>query len=184
ILDHGKRADSIVKNMLQHSRKQVGELELTDINALADEYLKLSYQGYRARHKDFNCILHTSFEADLGLVKIIPQDIGRIIINLFSNSFYSVGEKKKKHPEYNPEVSLSTQKRGKFLILTVRDNGLGISQENIQKIYHPFFTTKPTGEGTGLGLSMSYDIMKAHQGELKVDSVEGEYASFTLEIPI
>ena len=183
ILQHGKRADNIVKNMLQHSRKQSGEMQLTDFNALADEYLKLSYHGYRAKHKLFNCIINTSFDESIDKINIIPEDIGRILINLFSNAFYATNEKKKiKDSGYEPTVSLTTKKNGNKVELTIRDNGIGISQKFIDKIYQPFFTTKPTGEGTGLGLSMSYDIIKAHQGELKVESAEGEFAEFTITL--
>ena len=183
ILQHGKRADNIVKNMLQHSRKQSGEMQLTDFNALADEYLKLSYHGYRAKHKLFNCTINTSFDESIDKINIIPEDIGRILINLFSNAFYATNEKKKiKDSGYEPTVSLTTKKNGNKVELTIRDNGIGISQKFIDKIYQPFFTTKPTGEGTGLGLSMSYDIIKAHQGELKVESAEGEFAEFTITL--
>lgn len=183
ILQHGKRADNIVKNMLQHSRKQSGEMQLTDFNALADEYFKLSYHGYRAKHKLFNCTIKTSFDESIDKINIIPEDIGRILINLFSNAFYATNEKKKiKDSRYEPTVSLTTKKNGNKVALTIRDNGIGISQKFIDKIYEPFFTTKPTGEGTGLGLSMSYDIIKAHQGELKVESTEGEFAEFTITL--
>ncbi len=181
IIQHGKRADSIVKNMLQHSRKQTGEMELTDINALAEEYLKLSYHGYRAKNKMFNCTLITSYDENIGRINLIPQDIGRILINLFNNAFYSTFEKKQhKGKDYEPTVLLTTKKNGNKVELIIRDNGMGISQKFIDKIYHPFFTTKPTGEGTGLGLSMSYDIINAHQGDLKVNSVEGEFAEFLI----
>ena len=183
IIQHGKRADSIVKNMLQHSRKQTGEMELTDINALAEEYLKLSYHGYRAKNKLFNCTLTTSYDKNIGSINMIPQDIGRILINLFNNAFYSTYEKKlQRGKNYEPTVLLTTKKKGNKVELIIRDNGMGISQKFIDKIYHPFFTTKPTGEGTGLGLSMSYDIIKAHQGDLKVNSVEGEFAEFVIEL--
>ena len=183
IIQHGKRADSIVKNMLQHSRKQTGEMELTDINALAEEYLKLSYHGYRAKNKLFNCTLTTSYDENIGSINLIPQDIGRILINLFNNAFYSTFEKKLHNgKDYEPSVLLTTKMKGNTVEIIIRDNGLGISQKFIDKIYHPFFTTKPTGEGTGLGLSMSYDIIKAHQGDLKVNSVEGEFAEFVIEL--
>ncbi len=183
IVHHGKRADNIVKNMLQHSRKQSGEMELADINILAEEYLQLSYHGYRAKHKGFNCTVKTSFGDGIGRINIIPEDIGRILINLFNNAFYSTTEKQKtKSSDYIPVVSLTTKKNGNKAEISIRDNGIGISQKFIDKIYQPFFTTKPTGEGTGLGLSMSYDIIKAHQGNLKVESVEGEFAEFTIEL--
>jgi signal transduction histidine kinase len=183
ILLHGKRADSIVKNMLLHSRKQSGDMELTALNELADEYLKLSYHGYRAKNKAFNCTIHTSFDESIGRIPLIPQDIGRVLINLFNNAFYSTNEKKKKTGEdFVPAVSLTTQKKGDKILLLIEDNGLGIPQKIIDKIYHPFFTTKPTGEGTGLGLSMSYDIIKVHNGQMKVNSKEGEFASFVIEL--
>jgi two-component system, NtrC family, sensor kinase len=187
---HGKRADSIVKNMLQHSRKQTGDMEPTDLNALAEEYLKLSYQGYRAKHKSFNCKIETFFDPALsagqsgaGEINLIPEEIGRILINLFNNSFYSTNEKKNQLGDsFVPLVSLTTKKNGDKASVIVRDNGLGISPKFTEKIYHPFFTTKPPGEGTGLGLSMSYDIIKAHGGNLSVDSVEGVFATFTIEL--
>lgn len=184
ILQHGKRADSIVKNMLQHSRKQMGEMELTNINELADEYLKLSYHGYRAKNKAFNCSIQTAFDDSITSINIIPQEIGRILINLFNNAFYSTAQKKLEGiAGYEPIVSLATVKTADTVKVIIKDNGLGIAQKYIDKIYQPFFTTKPTGEGTGLGLSMSYDIIKAHQGKLFVESKEGEFASFTIELP-
>ncbi len=182
IAQHGKRADNIVKNMLLHSRQQSGQLEPTDINELTQENLMLAYHGYRAKDKTFNCSLQTTYDDQLPLIKLIPGDIGRILVNLLNNAFYSVNKKSKQAvPNYQPTVSLSTQKTAAGVSLTIRDNGLGISQKFIDKIYEPFFTTKPTGEGTGLGLSMSYDIIKAHQGDLKVTSTEGEFAEFCIE---
>jgi two-component system, NtrC family, sensor kinase len=183
ILQHGKRADSIVKSMLQHSRSQGGEMQPYDINALADEYLKLSYHGFRAKDKLFNCTIKTAFDQNLDKINMIPQDIGRVLINLYYNAFYSVNEKNKLNKkDYEPLVSVITERRGDKARLAVRDNGIGISQKIIDKIYQPFFTTKPTGEGTGLGLSLSYDIIKAHRGELKVESREGEFAEFVIEL--
>ncbi|MEO6453982.1 MAG: ATP-binding protein [Ginsengibacter sp.] len=183
ITHHGKRADSIVKSMLQHSRSNTGERQLTDFNALVNEYLKLSYHGFRAKDKSFNATIKTEFDENLAKINIIPQDIGRVLINLYNNAFYSVNEKKKTEgKDYNPTVSVTTAMRGDRAELKIRDNGLGISKELADKIYHPFFTTKPTGQGTGLGLSLSYDIIKAHQGELKVESVEGEFAEFTFDL--
>ncbi len=184
ILQHGKRADSIVKNMLQHSRKQMGDMELTNINELAEEYLKLSYHGYRAKHKTFNCSIQTSFDERVTAINIIPQEIGRILINLFNNAFYSTAQKQQEGiHDYEPTVSLATIKTVDAVRIVIKDNGLGIAQKYIDKIYQPFFTTKPTGEGTGLGLSMSYDIIKAHQGKLMVESDEGKFASFSIELP-
>lgn len=188
ILHHGKRADTIVKNMLQHSRSNSGEKGLTDMNALAEEYLNLSYHGFRAKNKLFNCSIKTSFDESIGHINIVPQDIGRILINLYNNAFYSINEKKKSQQllktgeAYEPTIFVTTIQEGNKAAIKIRDNGMGIPQKFIDKIYQPFFTTKPTGEGTGLGLSLSYDIIKAHQGELKVESTEGEFAEFTIEL--
>jgi len=183
ILHHGKRADGIVKNMLQHSRRQSGAMELTDLNELADEYLKLSYHGFRAKHKTFICDFQTSFDGAIGRIGIIPQDIGHIFVNLFSNAFYSMNEKIKiKGSDYEAKLFVSTEKKGNKAIVIVKDNGMGIPPTIIDKIFQPFFTTKPTGDATGLGLSLSYDIIKAHQAQLKVDSKESEYATFTMEL--
>ena len=165
---HGKRADGIVKSMLQHSRTSTGKKEPTDINVLADEYLRLAYHGLRAKDKSFNAAIKTDYDESIGLVKIISQDIGRVILNLITNAFYAVMEKKKLHPAgYEPTVTVSTKKIDNKIIVEVKDNGTGISQKAIDKIFQPFFTTKPTGQGTGLGLSLSYDIVtKGHGGEL------------------
>jgi signal transduction histidine kinase len=183
ILHHGKRADGIVKNMLQHSRRHNGTLELTDLNELADEYLKLSYHGYRSKHKSFTCNLQTLFDGEVEQVNIIAQDIGHILMNIFNNAFYSMNEKKKQgQKDYEPILSIATKKKDNKVFVTVKDNGIGIPDKIVHKIFQPFFTTKPTGEATGLGLSLSYDMIKAHQGELKVDSKEGEYAEFTLAL--
>jgi signal transduction histidine kinase len=189
---HGKRADAIVKGMLQHSRNSSGEKELTDINALTDEYLRLAYHGLRAKNKSFNATLHTNFDENIGKINIIPQDVGRAILNLFTNAFYSVSEKKKRiENNYEPVVAISTSliaaaagKNAKVEI-KVKDNGLGVPQKVVDKIFQPFFTTKPTGEGTGLGLSLSYDIItKGHSGEMKVETKEGEFAEFTILLPV
>ena len=182
ILQHGKRADSIVKNMLQHSKSHSGEMQQTDINSLVDEYLKVSYYGLRAKNKTFNCTIKTEFDMALEKINVIPQDIGRILINIFNNAFYSINEKRLREKDYEPEILVRTQRKGNKAELKIKDNGIGIPPKIIDKIYQPFFTTKPSGEGTGLGLSLSYDIIKAHQGELKVESVEGEYAEFTIEL--
>ena len=182
---HGKRADAIVKGMLQHSRTSTGQKELVDINALADEYLRLSYHGLRAKDKSFNADLQTNFDESIGKVSIIPQDIGRVLLNLYNNAFYSVTEKKKQEGDrYEPIVSVSTKKINDTLEIKVKDNGLGIHQKVVGKIFQPFFTTKPTGQGTGLGLSLSYDIIKAHGGELKVETKEGEGAEFVIQLPV
>jgi signal transduction histidine kinase len=179
---HGKRADAIVKSMLQHSRTSSGVKEPTDINALADEYLRLSYHGMRARDKSFNATLKTDFDPNLERMNVIPQDMGRVLLNLFNNAFYAVAEKKKQQGEsYSPIVSVSTKKVAGRLEIRVKDNGNGIPQKVRDKIFQPFFTTKPTGEGTGLGLSLSYDIItKGHGGELKVDTKEGEWSEFII----
>jgi signal transduction histidine kinase len=180
---HGKRADAIVKGMLQHSRTSTGQKELTDINALADEYLRLSFHGLRAKDKSFNAVMETYFEESIGKINIVPQDIGRVLLNLFNNAFYSVHEKKKQQGEgYEPTVSVSTKRVGNKVKVFVRDNGTGIPQKVLDKIFQPFFTTKPTGQGTGLGLSLSYDIIKAHGGEIKVETKEGEYAEFIIQL--
>jgi len=186
---HGKRADAIVKGMLQHSRRSTNQKELTDINALADEYLRLSYHGLRAKDKSFNAVLNTDYDESIGKINIIPQDVGRVLINLFNNAFYAVTERAKIAGEgYKPTVTLTTQRLNnpsgqENITITVADNGNGIPQEIIDKIFQPFFTTKPTGQGTGLGLSLSYDIIKAHGGEIKVETKEGEGTGFTIQLP-
>ena len=189
ISHHGKRADSIVKGMLQHSRSSSGEMKLTDINMLCDEYLRLAYHGLRAKDKSFNAKFETDFDDNIGKINIIPQDIGRVVLNLINNSFYAVDEKKNapqsasgEGAEYEPTVTVSTKKVGDKVLITVRDNGNGIPQKVLDKIFQPFFTTKPTGQGTGLGLSLSYDIVKAHGGELKVETKEGEGSLFSIEL--
>ena len=183
ISHHGKRADAIVKGMLQHSRSSSGLKEPTDINALVNEYLRLSYHGLRAKDRDFNVTMKTDFDNSIGKTDIIPQDIGRVLLNLYNNAFYSVSEKKKQQPNgYEPAVSVSTNKIGDKVEIRVKDNGNGIAQKVVDKIFQPFFTTKPTGQGTGLGLSLSYDIVKAHGGEIKVNSKEGEGAEFTIKL--
>ncbi|MGE5106735.1 MAG: ATP-binding protein [Sphingobacteriales bacterium] len=182
---HGKRADAIVKGMLQHSRNSSGVKEPTDINALADEYLRLAYHGLRAKDKSFNATIKTGFDNTIGNINIIPQDIGRVILNLITNAFYVVDEKKKQQPEnYEPTVSVSTKKINDKVEIRVADNGNGIPEKVLNKIFQPFFTTKPTGQGTGLGLSLSYDIVKAHGGELKVETKEGEGAEFIIQLSL
>jgi two-component system, NtrC family, sensor kinase len=189
---HGKRADAIVKGMLQHSQTSTGKKEPTNINALADEYLRLSYHGLRAKDKDFNATMKTSFdeslsadEAGIGSINIIPQDIGRVLLNLYNNAFYAVNEKLKQQQEgFHPTVSVSTKKIDTKILISVKDNGNGIPQKVVDKIFQPFFTTKPTGQGTGLGLSLSYDIVKAHGGELKVETKQGEGSEFIIQLPV
>jgi two-component system, NtrC family, sensor kinase len=180
---HGKRADAIVKSMLQHSRKTTGTKEPADLNALVDEYLRLSYHGFRARDKNFNVILETHYDPSVGNVTMISQDIGRVLLNLFNNAFYSVDKKKTELGKgYEPTVIVRTVNKKNKIEVCVKDNGIGIPQSVLDKIFQPFFTTKPTGEGTGLGLSLSYDIIKAHGGELKVNTEEGEGAEFKIII--
>ena len=155
-----------------------------DINKLVDEYLRLAYHGLRAKDKSFNVTLKTDFDDSIGNINIIPQDIGRVILNLITNAFYVVDEKKKSGVEnYEPTVSVSTKKIADKVLISVKDNGNGIPQKISDKIFQPFFTTKPTGQGTGLGLSLSYDIVKAHGGELKVATKEGEGSEFIIQIP-
>jgi signal transduction histidine kinase len=188
ISQHGRRADAIVKGMLQHSRSSTGQKEPTDINALADEYLRLAFHGLRAKDKEFNVSIKTSFDHTLKKLNVTPQEIGRVLLNLINNAFYSVSEKKKTQAlnhsvGYDPVVQLSTKNLGDKIQVTVTDNGNGISQKLNDKIFQPFFTTKPTGKGTGLGLSLSYDIVKAHGGEIKLVSKEGVGAEFIVELP-
>jgi signal transduction histidine kinase len=180
----GKRADAIVKGTLQHSRKSSGQKEPTDINALADEYLRLSYYGLRAKDKTFNAEVRTDFDGSMGKINIIQQDIGKVLLNLFNNAFYAVNEQIRKNLiSYEPTVSVSTKKIDNKVEIKVKDNGYGIPQDVIDKIFQPFFTTKPAGSGTGLGLSLSYDIIKAHRGEIKVESKEGEETEFIIQLP-
>jgi two-component system, NtrC family, sensor kinase len=182
IKQYGKRAENIVKGMLQHSRKQSGEMELADLNGLLNEYLQLSYEHFQATNKLFTCNLTTNYDGNAGRVNMVKEDIGNILRNLFSNAFYSMKEKMAGDPRYQPVLMITTQKKGGKIFIAIRDNGQGIPAAIINKIFQPFFTTKPPGEGTGLGLSMSYDIIKAHQGELKVNAVEGEFAEFIIEL--
>ena len=198
INEHGKRADAIVKGMLQHSRTSAGQKEPTNINALADEYLRLSYHGMRAKDKEFNVTMTTDFDntlsSDAGKINIIPQDIGRVLLNLYNNAFYAVNEKTKvaklqnSSNQYKPLVVVSTRaaklpEGNHNVVLTVKDNGIGIPPAVTGKIFQPFFTTKPTGQGTGLGLSLSYDIIKAHGGDIKVESNEGDGTTFIITVP-
>ncbi|MFI5152507.1 MAG: ATP-binding protein [Chitinophagales bacterium] len=184
INQHGKRADTIVKGMLQHSRVSSGQKELTDLNAMAEEYLRLSYHGLRAKQKNFQSRIETSFDGDIGRINIVPQDIGRVLLNLYNNAFYAVSEKMKSQTNgFEPLVSVSTKKIPGKIQICVRDNGNGIPEKIMDKIFQPFFTTKPAGQGTGLGLSQSYDMVKAHGGEIRVDSGVFEGASFVIELP-
>jgi len=185
ILLHGKRADSIVKGMLMHSRASAGMKEPTNINHLADENLRLAYHGLRAKDKSFNVTMKTDFDPNINLVNIVPQDIGRVLLNLYNNAFYAVTEKGlQAGQDYVPTVEVSTKRAGNKLEIKVKDNGNGIPQEVLDKIFQPFFTTKPTGEGTGLGLSLSYDMIKAQGGEIRVNTKEGEFAEFSIQLSI
>ena len=182
---HGKRADAIVKGMLQHSRTDSGIREPSDINRLADEYLRLAYQGFRARDKSFNATFSTEFDNTLNKVNIVPQEIGRVILNLINNAFYAVNERSKQGvPGYEPTVIVGTRRLQDKIEISVKDNGNGIPGSIKEKIFQPFFTTKPTGQGTGLGLSLAYDIIKAHGGEIKVESKEGARSEFIVQLPI
>jgi signal transduction histidine kinase len=186
---HGKRAESIVKGMLQHSRTGSGHKEPTDINALADEYLRLAYHGLKAKGKSFNADFKTEFDPNLPKINVIPQDIGRVLLNLINNAFYVVNEKAKQNIDgYKPEVIVRTAflippSGGGGAVISVSDNGPGIPDSIKDKIFQPFFTTKPTGSGTGLGLSLSYDIVKAHGGELRVETKLGKESIFIITIP-
>jgi two-component system, NtrC family, sensor kinase len=197
IIHHGRRADSIVKGMLQHSRSNSGVKEPTDINALADEYLRLAYHGLRAKDKTFNAILETDFDGTLEKIDVVPQEIGRVILNLLTNAFYAVSQKKKQIEKdvinnekqygltpYKPTVFVGTKKSDNKVEIKIRDNGMGIPHAAVDKIFQPFFTTKPSGKGTGLGLSLSYEIVtKAHGGKLEVENKEGEGVTFTIILP-
>ncbi len=216
INQHGKRADAIVKGMLQHSRSSAGQKEPADINALADEYLRLAYHGLRAKDQSFYATMETDFDETIGLITVIPQEIGRALLNLINNAFYAVNEKKRasnlsgsekdlsgfgnltglktSDPEdfenlqglssYEPTVSVTTKKLGNKVQIQVKDNGTGIPESAIDKIFQPFFTTKPSGQGTGLGLSLTYEIIKAHGGELKVETKDREGSDFSIFLPV
>ena len=188
---HGKRAASIVKGMLQHSRTSTGQKEATDINALADEFLRLSYHGLRAKDKSFNADFKTDFQSDLPIVVAVPQDLGRVFLNLINNAFYACSERSKIESQtgsksnYKPMVKVSTKLIDGVIEIRISDNGVGISKENMEKIFQPFFTTKPTGKGTGLGLSLAYDIVtKGHGGTLEVESEEGEGTAFIIKLNV
>ncbi len=188
---HGKRADAIVKGMLEHSRANKGEKAPTDLNALADEFLRLSYHGLRAKDKSFNADFVTDFDPNLPKINVIPQDIGRVLLNVINNAFQACVERKGQLSQsselwesFQPLVSLSTKNLGDKIEISVKDNGPGIPDAIKEKIFQPFFTTKPTGQGTGLGLSLSYDIVKAHGGEIKIETKEGEGVAFIISLPL
>ena len=183
---HGKRADAIVKGMLQHSQSGSGAKESTNINALADECMRLAYHGLRAKDKSFNAELVTKLDEKLPLVNVIPQDIVRVMLNLFNNAFYAINQKQKTaDKDYKPEVSVTTTTKNGHFIVKIKDNGIGIPDAIKDKIMQPFFTTKPTGEGTGLGLSLTYDmIVKGHGGGITVNTQEGEFTEFVVSLPL
>ena len=184
INQHGKRADAIVKGMLQHARNRKGQKELTNINGLCEEYLRLSYHGLRAKDKTFNAEFQTDFDESIERMNVVPQEIGSVLLNLFNNAFYAVNEKKQKlNGAFEPVVSVTTRKENGKISIKVTDNGSGIPENLLDKVFQPFFTTKPTGQGTGLGLSMSYDFIKAHEGAIKVETKEGEGSVFVVELP-
>lgn len=182
---HGKRADSIVKGMLQHSRSSTAEKQPTDINKLVEEFFILAYHGMRAKDPGFNCVMDKNLAQGLPLVKIIPQDVSRVILNIFNNSFYAVDERRKSDgKDYRPVVSIATEQIDGKIVITIRDNGKGIPDSIRDKIFNPFFTTKPIGQGTGLGLSISYDIIvRDHFGDLQLDTKPGEYTQFKITLP-
>ncbi|GAC1481231.1 MAG: hypothetical protein NVS1B13_03020 [Flavisolibacter sp.] len=183
---HGKRAEAIVKNMLQHSRKNSGQKESTELNSFVDEYLRLSYHGLRAKDKGFSASLETNYDPAIGKINIVPQDMGWVLLNLFNNAFYAVHQKQKRGTNgYTPTIEVTTTIKAGFVIITIKDNGTGIATGIKDKIMQPFFTTKPAGEGTGLGLSLSYDIItKGHGGEMKAESREGEYTCILVKLSL
>jgi signal transduction histidine kinase len=184
-MSHGKRAEAIVRNMLQHSRISSGQKELTDINALADEYLRLAYHGLRAKDKSFNAKFETDLDPSVGKINIVSQDIGRVLLNLINNAFYAVNEKAKYRGAldgFEPSVKISTRRLKDKIEIKIVDNGNGIPKNIVDKIFQPFFTTKPTGQGTGLGLSLAYDIVKAHGGDIRVET-DGEGSEFVVQLP-
>jgi signal transduction histidine kinase len=181
---HGKRAESIVRSMLQHSRVNTGQIEPVEINALADEYFRIAYHGYRGKDHEFKVSMQTHFDHNIGKVNVNAQEIGRVLLNLFNNAFYSVSEKSKSaNGNYEPSVTLETSRNDSKIEIKVKDNGPGIPDKVTEKIFQPFFTTKPTGQGTGLGLSLAYDIVKAHGGLIRVENKEGKGAEFIVELP-
>lgn len=181
---HGKRADHIIKNLLQHARSRSNEAIMYDLNALVEENLTLAYHHICNKNNNFTAKINTSLDHSIDKVTIVAQDIGRLLSNLFENAFYAMHQKSKLDPSYKPQLDVQTEKTGSTIRIRIKDNGLGIPEKFMQKIYQPFFTTKPTGEGTGLGLSLGYEIVKAHKGEMHVSSREGEFAEFSVELPI
>jgi signal transduction histidine kinase len=186
IIHHGKRADAIVKGMLEHSRSRSGQREPTDLNVMADEYMRLSYHGLRSKDKSFNSDLITHFDPSLPKIEVVQQDIGRVMLNLFNNAFYAVNQKSKTaENDYKPQVTVTTTTVNGQVVIKVKDNGIGIPDAIKDKIMQPFFTTKPTGEGTGLGLSLTYDmVVKGHGGIIAVNTQEGEFTEFVVSLPL
>ena len=185
ITQHGKRADAIVKGMLQHARPATGKKKPADINQLTEEYLRLAFLGMRTKEKSFQADIKTEFDPSVGMVNVIPVDIGRVLLNLFNNAFYALNEKAKEAPgDYEPTILVKTIKKDHKVEIRIRDNGNGVPRNIMDKIFQPFFTTKPPGQGTGLGLSLSYDIIKAHGGEIKVETGEGSFTEFIISLPL
>jgi signal transduction histidine kinase len=181
---HGKRADAIVKGMLQHSRSSKGLLELTDINNLCDECIRLAYHGLKAKNMDFNVGITTDFDKDIVKINIIPQEIGRVILNILTNAFYAANQKAKREiPGFTPTIKVTTQVQPAGVNILIRDNGDGIPESVLDKIFQPFFTSKPTGQGTGLGLSISLDIIKSHGGRINIDTLEDNFTEFCIFLP-
>jgi len=182
---HGKRAESIVKGMLQHTRNRKGQKEPTNINGLCNEYLRFSYHGLRARDKSFTAQMQTDLDESIDMINIVPQEIGSVLLNLFNNAFYTVNEKKQKlNGTFEPLVTVVTKKEDQKVVIKVKDNGFGIPQSSVDKVFQPFYTTKPPGQGTGLGLSLSYDVIKAHGGTINIETKQGEGSVFVVELPL
>jgi len=186
INEHGQRASRIVKGMLQHSRGKSGDFQLTDLNRMIEEYINLAFHGVRAENKEFNTAIKFDFDPTVGEVNIVPQDLSRVILNIMNNGCYAVNEKKMKLKEsFSPEISVKSERKDKYVVISIKDNGTGMPEHVKEKIFQPFFTTKPTGKGTGLGLSMSYDIVTTmHKGKFEVNSKDGEYTEFIIQIPV
>jgi two-component system, NtrC family, sensor kinase len=184
ILQHGKRADNIIKNLLQHARSKSNDATMHDLNTLVEENLNIAYHHICNKDKNFTAKINTGLDHSIDKISIVAQDISRLLSNIYENAFYSMEQKARQQPGYQPQLDVQTGRVGNLIRISIKDNGSGIPPKILQKIYQPFFTTKPTGEGTGLGLSLGYDIVKAHRGEMRVNSVEGEYAEFVVELPI
>lgn len=187
VLENGKRAERIILTMLTQSRdNKTSEFVLTDINQMVDEFSKLAYQGMRGQDKDFNLSFKTNFDVAVGKVKVDQQDLSRVILNIVSNACYALNERRRQSAgAFSPQLTLTTSKQNNRLLITIKDNGTGMPQSVINKVFNPFFTTKPNSEGTGLGLYLSYDIVtNIHKGELRVQSQEGEFTEFSIDIPV